>query len=572
MSRSRAWGFTPAAERTVELCRRVSRDAVGVDDWSAVLLLSLLSDESLAAGCLRDCGIVASDLRELLPAGVTAESVSGFAKQLESEGSGCGAVRALTHVSDPEGFRGLLERAREVARRETADGAITSAVLLLAVFEHCAELRVIFGSRGISEVQLRQQLFPVEAVERLVLEPGELLWGAEGSAAGACSATGACSAVVAVGADAAAVAGVNPERGLLRVLDAGLNRAREGLRVLEDYGRFVCDDGAVATGLKQLRHELCEAEGRVAGLRPGSAERLQSRDTAGDVGAGVTLASEQQRGDGGGLLVANLRRVQESLRSLEEFGKLLDSEFAGAMKRLRYRSYIFEQQLCGVANVGLSTEGMKRRERLRDANLYVLITESQCRNSWQETVRMVLEGGADIVQLREKALGDAELLRRAIWVRRECESAGALFVMNDRPDLAVLSGAAGVHVGQEELSAEACRRIVTSESLVGLSTHGISQFQSVGLSGADYAGVGPVFPSTTKQFVEFPGLAYVSAAAAVCAGERAFPWFAIGGISEGNLAEVLRAGASRIAVGAAVTSAGDPGHAVVRLRSMLRAN
>lgn len=554
MSRSRAWGFTPAAERTVELCRRVSRDAVGVDDWSAVLLLSLLSDESLAAGCLRDCGIVASDLRELLPAGVTAESVSGFAKQLESEGSGCGAVRALTQVSDPEGFRRLLERAREVARRETADGAITSAVLLLAVFEHCAELRVIFGSRGISEVQLRQLLFPVEAVERLVLEPGELVWGAEGSAVGA------------------AIAGVKPERGLLRVLDAGLNRAREGLRVLEDYGRFVCDDGAVATGLKQLRHELCEAEGRVAGLRPGSAERLLSRDTAGDVGAGVTLASEQQRGDGGGLLVANLRRVQESLRSLEEFGKLLDSEFAGAMKRLRYRSYILEQQLCGVANVGLSTEGMKRRERLRDANLYVLITESQCRNSWQETVRMVLEGGADIVQLREKALGDAELLRRAIWVRRECESAGALFVMNDRPDLAVLSGAAGVHVGQEELGAEACRRIVTSESLVGLSTHGISQFQSVGLSGADYAGVGPVFPSTTKQFVEFPGLAYVSAAAAVCAGERAFPWFAIGGISEGNLAEVLRAGASRIAVGAAVTSAGDPGHAVVRLRSMLRAN
>lgn len=554
MSRSRAWGFTPAAERTVELCRRVSRDAVGVDDWSAVLLLSLLSDESLAAGCLRDCGIVASDLRELLPAGVTAESVSGFAKQLESEGSGCGAVRALTQVSDPEGFRRLLERAREVARRETADGAITSAVLLLAVFEHCAELRVIFGSRGISEVQLRQLLFPVEAVERLVLEPGELVWGAEGSAVGA------------------AIAGVKPERGLLRVLDAGLNRAREGLRVLEDYGRFVCDDGAVATGLKQLRHELCEAEGRVAGLRPGSAERLLSRDTAGDVGAGVTLVSEQQRGDGGGLLVANLRRVQESLRSLEEFGKLLDSEFAGAMKRLRYRSYILEQQLCGVANVGLSTEGMKRRERLRDANLYVLITESQCRNSWQETVRMVLEGGADIVQLREKALGDAELLRRAIWVRRECESAGALFVMNDRPDLAVLSGAAGVHVGQEELGAEACRRIVTSESLVGLSTHGISQFQSAGLSGADYAGVGPVFPSTTKQFVEFPGLAYVSAAAAVCAGERAFPWFAIGGISEGNLAEVLRAGASRIAVGAAVTSAGDPGHAVVRLRSMLRAN
>ena len=119
---------------------------------------------------------------------------------------------------------------------------------------------------------------------------------------------------------------------------------------------------------------------------------------------------------GWSVVVANLRRVQESLRSLEEFGKLLDGEFAAVMKGLRYRVYVLEQRLCGVSGAGRSSVGEQRRARLQQSRLYVLITESQCRGSWQETVRLVLEGGADIVQLREKQLGDAELLRRAKWL------------------------------------------------------------------------------------------------------------------------------------------------------------
>ena len=212
-----------------------------------------------------------------------------------------------------------------------------------------------------------------------------------------------------------------------------------------------------------------------------------------------------------GVLVANLRRVQESLRSLEEFGKLVDVSFAAAMKHLRYRSYVVEQLLVGA---GVS-ESDAVRSRLQRSRLYVLITESQCRQSWRDTVRLVLEGGADVLQLREKHLGDGELLRRAEWMCAACAEAGALFVMNDRPDLAVLSGAAGVHVGQEELGGAACRRIVGAAGLIGISTHGVLQFREAIAVGADYAGVGPVFPSTTKQFMEFPGLDYVTAVAEV---------------------------------------------------------
>lgn len=424
--------------------------------------------------------------------------------------------------------------------------------------------------RGITGLQFQLRLFPREEVEPLRLEPGELvLEVGEGTGGGDVVGGGVVDRSDAV--ELSESAQWYSGDGVLRVLDACLNRAREGLRVLEDYSRFVCDDGGAAFELKSLRHELCQAEQRVEGLQPGSHARLRNRDTAGDVGVGVTLATERERGSLWSVMLANLRRVQESLRSLEEFGKLLDGEFAAVMKGLRYRVYILEQRLCGVSGVGPSDVG-QRRARLQRSRLYVLITESQCRGSWQETVRLVLEGGADIVQLREKQLGDAELLCRAKWLRGECESAGALFVMNDRPDLAVLSGAAGVHTGQEELGAAECRRIVTADGLVGLSTHSVLQLQAAIAAGADYAGVGPVFPSTTKRFEEFPGLEFVSGAAGMLStapGGSDFPWFAIGGITESSVAGVVAAGASRVAVGAAVTASEDPRGVAVQLRSVL---
>jgi thiamine-phosphate pyrophosphorylase len=134
--------------------------------------------------------------------------------------------------------------------------------------------------------------------------------------------------------------------------------------------------------------------------------------------------------------------------------------------------------------------------------------------------------------------------------------------MNDRPDLAVLTDADGVHVGQEELSVRDARRIVGPGRLVGVSTHTIEQARQAVLDGADYIGVGPVFPSQTKQFGSFAGLQFVREAA----GEITLPAFAIGGITTENVAEVLAAGATRIAVSAAICAAEDPGEAARELR------
>jgi thiamine-phosphate pyrophosphorylase len=138
-------------------------------------------------------------------------------------------------------------------------------------------------------------------------------------------------------------------------------------------------------------------------------------------------------------------------------------------------------------------------------------------------------------------------------------------IVNDRPDLAVLAQADGVHVGQEELSVKDARSIVGPDMLVGVSTHSIEQARQAVLDGANYIGVGPTFPSGTKRFEQFPGVELLRLVAA----EIRLPAFAIGGIDRQNVAEVLAAGFTRIAVSGAVTAAADPVQAAKELLNRL---
>jgi thiamine-phosphate pyrophosphorylase len=148
-----------------------------------------------------------------------------------------------------------------------------------------------------------------------------------------------------------------------------------------------------------------------------------------------------------------------------------------------------------------------------------------------------------------------------LWTRK----AGVLFVVNDRPDIARLVEADGVHLGQDDLPVADARRVVGPDALIGVSTHSIAQVRQAVLDGADYIGIGPVFPSATKEFEHFPGLGFVRAATA----ETTLPAFALGGIGPGNLGEVVAAGARRVAVGAAVARADDPQTAARLLRAGL---
>jgi thiamine-phosphate pyrophosphorylase len=137
--------------------------------------------------------------------------------------------------------------------------------------------------------------------------------------------------------------------------------------------------------------------------------------------------------------------------------------------------------------------------------------------------------------------------------------------MNDRPDLALLSDADGVHVGQEELSVHEARRIVGPQRLVGVSTHNIEQARQAVIDGADYIGVGPVFASKTKDFSSLAGLEFVRQVA----GEIKLPWFAIGGIDEDNIERLIAAGATHVAVSSAICGSQQPGDVTANLRARL---
>ncbi len=384
------------------------------------------------------------------------------------------------------------------------------------------------------------------------------------------------------------------ESTVLRILDASANRAREGLRVIEDYVRFVLDDQHLTALCKQLRHDLTEAMALIS-----TDGRLAARETQGDVGTGLTTDGERRRGDVTAVVRANFARLQESLRSLEEFGKIESSRHTpcaaadigwggsctaipgatvqlspqqnaaddqnaadgtrsvpATFKQLRYRVYTLERAV-------EITRGSI--ERLASARLYVLIDGRASPDEFERIAKSLIGAGVHVVQLRDKRLGDRELLDRARRLRELTRGTRTLFIMNDRPDLAALASADGVHVGQEEISVKDARRIVGPDALVGVSTHNIEQAQQAVLDGANYIGVGPTFPSETKQFERFPGLELLKAVAA----EIRLPAFAIGGITRENLSEVLAAGFTRVAVSGAIASADDPGVAAKELLEML---
>jgi len=203
-----------------------------------------------------------------------------------------------------------------------------------------------------------------------------------------------------------------------------------------------------------------------------------------------------------------------------------------------------------VARTACETVAVDRRARLRDARLYFVAD----RGGMAHALEGALAGGADLFQLRDKDASDDELLAAAESARELCHAAGALFVLNDRPDLAAACGADGVHVGQDDTPVPRARKLVGDDAIVGLSTHSMQQAQAGGRSGADYIAVGPVHATPTKAGRPAIGVGPLSYAAS----HVDVPWFAIGGIDPATVGAVVKAGARRIVVVRAIAEAQDP--------------
>lgn len=338
----------------------------------------------------------------------------------------------------------------------------------------------------------------------------------------------------------------------LRILDANANRAREALRVMEDLARFVLDDEPLCREFKEIRHGLRDVLEHALGTGADAA-MLAWRDTPGDVGTQVATDAEGRRENLRAVGAAAGKRLSEALRSMEEVCKTWGSAGPVLLERLRYKGYETERRLLAAMGTGRAVQW----------RLCVILTESLCaHHPWETVAREAIAGGADCLQLREKDLTDRELLRRAhrlVGLARPhgSESRATAVIINNRVDVALLAGADGIHVGQDDLPLRDVRRTVGANLLIGVSTHTTGQARQAAIDGADYCGVGPMFETKTKDAGPVAGPEFLRAylTTATCAR---LPHLAIGGITVENIRELGAAGCKGVAVSSAVCGAREP--------------
>ncbi len=317
---------------------------------------------------------------------------------------------------------------------------------------------------------------------------------------------------------------------LARILDANLNRAREGVRVIEDWSRFGLNNPIWANQCKVIRQELAQWH---------SYELKQGRDTINDTGTLISHPQEESRENIDSLLRANFARIAEALRVLEEYGKLHDQQMAKDIKKMRYQIYTLETQICDLSLL----------RKIQQSPLYLVTSPHE---NLLEIVESALSGGLTLVQYREKNADDLTRYNRAEKLSQLCRKYDALFLVNDRVDIALAVGADGVHLGQQDLSIAQARKIMGPGRIVGRSTTSPEEMESS--QDADYIGVGPVYDTPTKVGKAAVGLEYVQYAKQ----HSGVSWFAIGGIDIHNLGTLVEAGARQVAVVRAIMESEDP--------------
>jgi thiamine-phosphate pyrophosphorylase len=340
------------------------------------------------------------------------------------------------------------------------------------------------------------------------------------------------------------------------MIDANLNRSSEGLRVLEDVARFLLNDGELSQRLRTLRHNLArETESLSVGL-------LSHRDSEHDVGYPHSKDKEPAKKATSlrgllDLVTANAKRVEESLRVVEELAKLpeMNSMLNSArFEQTRFALYTLERDLISK---------ISRRDKIeRMAGLYVILDRQFLAGRDElEIATQIIEGGAKAIQLRDKQSKKGEMLLVAQKLRGLCSQAGVLFIINDYLDLALAVAADGIHIGQEDLPLPVVRRELPIDKIVGCSVTTVSQATRAQDEGADYIAVGSVFPTATKKEAIVVGIDTLKKLKRTIST----PVVAIGGINHNNVGEVVAAGADAIAVISAVLGEKDVRGAVQKL-------
>ncbi len=339
-----------------------------------------------------------------------------------------------------------------------------------------------------------------------------------------------------------------------RIIDANLNRIGEGLRLLEDIARLLLNDAVLTQQLKTMRHDILESDWAF------QQQLLQSRNSEGDVGINLEVPGEERQRELPITVVANSRRVQESLRTLEELAKIpgtkLDSE---KFKKARFDLYAIEQRLLSR---------LLRQDKAKHLpGLYVIIdTQALKGRSPIEAASQAIHGGARTIQLRDKLGNTRELLPVARQLKSLCAEHHVLFIANDYLDLALATDADGLHLGQDDLPVPIARKLLPIDKILGCSTTSVDQAVTAESEGADYIAVGSIYPTPSKETAKVVGLERLRQIRQAIT----LPIVAIGGITKDNAAEVIAAGADSVAVISAILQTEDIEKATRELAEALR--
>ena len=343
------------------------------------------------------------------------------------------------------------------------------------------------------------------------------------------------------------------ENAVYRIIDANFNRAREAIRVVEEFCRFALNSEPLTSRAKQLRHELCAAIGKLD-----SGQLISSRNTINDVGVCKTVDNQLSRSNLSDCLTAACKRLTEALRALAEMTQTLNPSIARTIENLRYAAYTLEKDVVLFSDAA---------EKFKRVKLYVIISSNLPADVLSLTHRCAA-GGADCIQLRAKDTDDDMLFALAVEFVQICRAASVLSIINDRVDIAVAAGADGTHLGQNDLPVKSARKLQLSPLIIGKSTHSLEQLKSTCKESPTYVSLGPVFATTTKPTIHPVGLDYISQAIEKLV-DTGIGGVAIGGITLDNIEEVLSAGAKVVAVCSAVTQAENPKEACRALKQKI---
>jgi thiamine-phosphate pyrophosphorylase len=314
---------------------------------------------------------------------------------------------------------------------------------------------------------------------------------------------------------------------LMRIIDENLDRLAEGLRVLEDIARMLLDDAVLTSQLKDLRHHL------IRGDLAFNLELLNSRDSAKDVGEKLEVTGEKGIKNLPLIALANARRAQEALRVLEDLAKLpefsekLDS---AQFKSARFALYSIEKDL--IARLS------RRDQAIRVKGLYVIVdTQYLGDRNPLDVTRQLIQAGVKIIQLRAKNLEKKQILGLAAKIQEVCRRNQVLFIVNDYLDVALAVKADGLHIGQADFPVAMARQLLPIGTLLGVSAATIEEATIAEVEGADYLGIGAIYPTTTKDKIGAVGLERIQQIRSV----TKLPLAAIGGINSHNISAVLGA-------------------------------